>query len=215
MDRCACAPSNPGQRRGGATERSNSAPAIRLGSAARVFYGDAVSGFLRFVGVVNGAVWLGAGVFFTLVAGPTFFSPAMMQALQHKYYAGLAAQVMIQQYFLLQLWCAAIGLIHMLAEWLYLGRPFGRVRVALWLGMVLLALFGGVGVQPKLRALHQTMYHAATVEERLSASRAFRLWHGVSQTANLLVLAGMLAYFWRVLNPPDTTRFAPLGKLRS
>jgi len=53
------------------------------------------------------------------------------------------------------------------------------------------------------------------LEARLVAGQSFRIWHGVSQTANLLLLAGVLGYFWRVLNPPDAPRFATWAKFRS
>jgi hypothetical protein len=167
---------------------------------------------LRFIGLANAGVWFGAAVFVTFFGGPAFFSDEMVGVLQHKYYVGLAAQVFLKRYFLLHYLCAAVALAHLLFEWFYLGRRLSRFGVGVWIFVTVLALAGGVGLQPKLRQLHQLKYTAATPAAQAAAANSFGAWHAVSQVGNLLVLLGLAAFFWRTAFPPlDFPRY---GKFR-
>lgn len=158
--------------------------------------------FLRFLGVLNVAVWLGAAVFVTFFGGPTFFSDRMIHALaDQRYYAGAAAQVFLSRYFLLHYICGVLAVIHLLAEWSYLGRQLTRITLGLLAIIIGLVLFGGVWMQPKLHDLHQTKYRSAVAEEHDAAAKTFRAWHGASQAANLVVNMGLLLYFWRLTHP--------------
>ena len=168
-------------------------------------------GFLRFVGVLNAAVWLGASVFFTFAAGPAPFSAEMRSLLgpgNFPYFSGAIAQVLIARYFHLQVVCGVVAVAHLLAEWLYLGKPSRKLQGGLLIGVCAAALIGGYGLQPKLKALHATKYGINTRPEvREAADRSFRAWHGVSQVINLLAVAGLGTYLWRAANPSDPTRF--------
>lgn len=171
-------------------------------------------GFLRFVGVVNAAIWFGAAIFFTVGVGPAFFDPEMTQVIPAPY-NGLAAEVVIKRFFILQHWCGIIAFIHLIAEWLYMGRPFERLTVALLTLIFCLGLAGGFWLQPKLKQLHRTKYSArSSAVEKQQASRSFSLWHGFSQTANLMVTIGLLVYLWRISNAPSPTRFISSTKFR-
>ena len=161
--------------------------------------------FLRFLGVANAAVWFGTAVFATFFAGPAFFSREMLDVFnQQRYYAGAVAEIFVSRYFLLHYLCGGLAIVHLFAERLYLGRQLTRFTVALWAVIVALTLFGGVFVQPKLRQLHHTMYLSTNTTERAAATKSFRSWHGASQAANLLVVGGLLFYFWRVTHPRRT-----------
>ncbi|MBI3880401.1 MAG: DUF4149 domain-containing protein [Verrucomicrobia bacterium] len=169
--------------------------------------------FLRFVGVLNAAVWFGGAVFFTLAIGPAIFSAEMLNNFQvsdpwPRFYAGLVAQVMITRYFHVQLWCAGIAFLHLLAEWLYTGRRIQSLMLYLLGGLLAAGLIGGFILQPRIKALHVTKYDAATTPVvREQAAKSFSLWHGVSQTLNLLVIGGLAFYLWRTANPSDPLRF--------
>jgi hypothetical protein len=169
---------------------------------------------LRIVGVLNAAVWLGAAVFFTLAVGPAFFSPATQAVPVHKFYVGVIAEIVLGRYFYLQQICGVIAVVHLVAEWFYLGRPVQRLNVAL-LGILLFIGFaGGLWLQPKMTRLHLVKYGMneqyqpapAPMPERQAAAKSFARWHGVSMTFNLLALASLAAYFWRVTHPPDNVR---------
>ncbi|HEY9173589.1 MAG TPA: DUF4149 domain-containing protein [Verrucomicrobiae bacterium] len=177
-----------------------------------------VIGFLRFVGLLNAAVWLGAAVFFTFGAGPAAFSDEMKTLLgpkNHPYFSGAIAQVLIARYFTFQLICGVIAALHLFTEWLYLGRPMRRFTGYLLVGLLLLGLAGDFGMQPKIKRLHAAKYAVnATPQSREAAARSLAAWHGVAQSVNLLMLAGLVVYVWRVANPSEATRFVPAVKLR-
>ena len=165
---------------------------------------------------MNAAVWLGAAIFFTFGAGPAFFSPEMQALLEknYPYYSGGVAQIVIARYFHWQLACSLIALIHLVAEWLYLGKTPSKFTIFL-LGVILaLGLLGGFVFQPKLKSLHHAKYTAATPAQRLQAASSFRGWHGASQGMNLVVLLGIAIYCWRTANPSDPTRTLVAAKFK-
>ncbi len=152
--------------------------------------------FLRFLGTLNLAVWLGSAIFLTFAAGPAFFSTEML-SLMPRYHAGRAAQIMLSRYFVLQLVCAGIASVQLLAGWFYAGKAPGRWQSGLLAGLVGLTLLGGLWMQPKLRGLHTVMYaQNSAPADKAVAKRSFGLWHGVSQSANLLMTLGAIGYFW-------------------
>jgi hypothetical protein len=178
---------------------------------ASLAYGSAVIGLLRFVGVLNAAVWLGTAIFFTFGAGLAPFSAEMKALLgpnNFPYYSGAIAHVLISQYFHFQLLCGAVAVVHLLAEWVYLGKYPRRLQVGLLTGMCAAVLVGGYWLQPKLKNLHASKYGLNTPPEiREAAARSFRTWHVVSQVVNVLVVGGLAVYLWRAANPSDPTRF--------
>jgi hypothetical protein len=161
---------------------------------------------LHGVGVLNAALWLGSTLFFSFIAGPAFFSEDMLQLLGRPH-AGAAAQVVLGRYFMLQEVCALVAVAHLITEALYLGRPLYRRTLALLVAVLVLVCVGNYGFRPKLHALHLAMYRPGTpVEVQQMAGRSFGLWHGISQTFNLLVVAGVFAYFVRLTLAPTDPR---------
>jgi len=153
---------------------------------------------LHAVGILNAAVWLGVSVFFTFVAGPAFFSEDML-ALLGRPHAGAAAQVVLARYYLLHEVCALLALAHLIWEAIYLGRPIWRWTLALLAALLLLVCVGDYGFRPKLHSLHRATYRPGTPEPmQQMAERSFRMWHGLSQTLNLIVVVGVFAYFYRL-----------------
>ena len=163
---------------------------------------------------MNAAIWLGAAVF-TLVAAPAIFSGGTKTLGLHPFWPGATAQLLLARFFYLQYICGSVAIAHLLAEWVYLGRPLSRFTLALLSGMLCLGLAGGLWLQPKLKKLHLVMYSmsenykpaAVPAEDRIEARRIWNRWHGVSRGAHLLVIAGLVVYFWRVTHPTDNLRF--------
>ncbi len=176
-------------------------------------------GTLRFVGILNAAVWLGAAIFFTFGIAPAIFSQEMQGLLEPKnypYFSGAIAQIFIAHYFRLQLVCSIAALLHSVVEWLYLGKAPQKLWIGLLIGLFSVNLAGGCWLQPKLKRLHTTKY-ASNIrpEERRAAGETFRTWHGMAQVLNLLITGSVAVYLWRVANPPDPTRFLSATKFRS
>ncbi|MCL5099386.1 MAG: DUF4149 domain-containing protein [Candidatus Omnitrophica bacterium] len=170
---------------------------------------------LRLVGTVNAALWFGGTLFFTLILGPAFFSDMLTlfgwpkTGMLARYYAGAVAQMMIERYFIIQYCCGAIALAHLAVERLYTGRVLRRSTLYLVVGLFGLGLAGGLWLQPRMRQLHQTMYGLSgpvTPAQAEQARRAFGIWHGISQSANLVSLAGLVIYLWQVTRPGGAQR---------
>jgi hypothetical protein len=171
-----------------------------------------VLGFLRLVGILNAAVWVGSVIFFTFAGAPAFFSDEMIRLLGRPH-AGAAAQVMISRYFLVQQWCAGIALAHLVAEWLYTGRPFQRLTLLLLMFLFIIGLLGGSVLLPRMKELHLKKYAPQTAPEvKRSAERSFAILHATSSVLNLFVMGGVLVYLWQVTKPVNTARFASVNR---
>jgi hypothetical protein len=173
-----------------------------------------VQPFIRFVGLINIAVWFGAGVFFTVAAGPAFFSADMLSFLPRPH-AGRAAEVVIERYLLLQQWCGAIALLHMLVAYLYSGRQVERLSLGLVSTLLVLALIGSHWLVPHMHQLQRTMYSPVTSAVQQAAARSsFGLLHGASQVVNLLMILALLYHLWHLTRPLNPPRFGALDKIR-
>jgi len=176
---------------------------------------------LRWVGILNTAVWFGAVVFFTCGVVPALFSPEVHTILgeqNYKVFSGRLAMAVISRYFVLHYWCASIALVHQLAERFYLGKELNKLNFGLLVGLCCLSLLNGAGLQSRLRTFHAIEYGRSEVfspVQKAQAHRSFRIWHGVSYGLNLLVLGGLAVYLWRMANPADSLRFVAAGKFRS
>lgn len=169
-------------------------------------------GFLRIIAIVNAAVWFGSVIFFTFAAGPAFFTDEMIRLLGRPH-AGAAAQLVVHRYFIVQQWCAAIAIAHLIGEWLYTGRPFHRLILLLLMGLFVIGILGGHVLQPRMHELHLKKYALQTSPEvKQSAARSFSILHGTSMALNLLVIGGVLVYLCYVTKPVNTARFTSVNR---
>lgn len=175
-----------------------------------------VIGLLRFLGLLNAAVWFGATFFFMFIVDPPVGDSAALRELlgpkSFPYFSGALIQVWGTRFFALFLICAILAMLHTGAEWLY----FGKYPRRLWLIMIFGLFLGGLaqvyGIQPRLKGLLLVEYSPNSRPElREPAARAFLAWHAVSTGFNLLLLGGLGIYLWRVANPPDEMRFVGAG----
>jgi hypothetical protein len=163
---------------------------------------------LRFFGILNAAVWLGAAVFMTAAVGPLFFSETLLRLLGRPH-AGAVVLLIFERYFLLQYLCALLALAHGITDWLQTGRPFSKLRMGLLAALLALVLVNGMMIQPRLKDLHRTMYSfgirpaPAQVEQ---ARQSYGPWHGFSQVLNLLASLGLLVYLWQMAHLPPAPR---------
>lgn len=164
------------------------------------------------MGLLNAAVWCGSAIF--LVIGlPALFSPELKRLLTAAG-VGFAAESIVARYFIVQYWCGGIALAHLLAEWLYCGRPLWRLNLGLLVVILSLALAGGLWAQPKMRDLHRTKYFGRTSEQQLQAGKAFAAWHTASEAANLLVIGGLVWYLWLAGREQEPPRLLSFSKIR-
>jgi hypothetical protein len=172
-------------------------------------------GLVRFVGWVNAAVWFGAAAFFFLVADPAATSQEMKDLLGARnfpFFSVAISGALAKRFFSLYVACAVVALLHLVTEWLYLGKYPRRLWVALVAGLFVGGLLQAGYLQPKLAGLHRLQYAAPATAE--AAIRAYRNWHAVSTAVNLLAMAGLGTYLWRLANPPDAMRFVSPSKFR-
>lgn len=178
--------------------------------------------FLRFIGVMNAAIWFGSAVFI-LVAAPVFFSDAVQSTPMGKFWPGVMVQFVFERYFHLHCVCGAIAIVQQLAEWVYLGRTLQRWVMILLGCLMLVGLLEGLILEPRLRSLNLTKHGFTekytvgrfTANERLQAEATFRTWHGVSRVVNLFVLAGLGVFLWKSVHAGDNPRFISATKFRS
>ncbi len=136
-----------------------------------------------------------------------------MTRLLGRPHAGAAAQILVYRYFIMQLWCASIALAHLIAEWLYSGRPLQRLTLLLLMSLFMVNLLGAYVIHPKLKELHLKKYSPqTTLEVKNSATRSFRILHATSSLLNLLVISGVLVYLWQVTKPVNTARFTSVNR---
>jgi len=185
---------------------------VQAWHGSSIAYTALVLGILRIIGIVNAAVWFGSVIFFTFAVGPAFFTDDMIHLLGRPH-AGAAAQLVVHRYFIVQQWCAAIALAHLIGEWLYTGRPFQRLILFLLSALFLIGLLGGYVLQPRMHELHLKKYAIQTTPEvKQSADRSFRILHGTSMALNVLVIAGVLVYLYFVTKPVNTARFTSVNR---
>ena len=185
---------------------------IAVEFSARSRYAGLVTAFLRYLGILNAAVWLGASVFL-IIGLPAVFSDELKNKIGQAgpVAVGWAAQMIVARFFILQYYCGAIALAHLTLEWLYCGKPLLQRNLGLLLLLLGLALAGGLWMQPKLKDLHQIKYFGATQAGRDQAGRAFNAWHGASEFGNLAAVGGLLIYLWRVSRSGEHEWFGTLN----
>jgi hypothetical protein len=182
-----------------------------ISAAQALGWGFCMTGFLRFVRILNVAVWCGASVF--LVAGlPGLFSPQLEELLT-KPYVGFAAEAVLRRYFILYYCCGALALLCLAGEWVYSGKG-SRLDLSLLCALNAAGLVFGLALQPRLHLWHYLKYFGRTPEQQANAARLFALWHGLSQMMNLLVIMGLIFYLWRTTRPPESPRFSGFAKIR-
>ena len=166
-------------------------------------------GFLRFIGILIAAIWLGAAVFLALGVEPAVFSHDTQRYLDksYGYLSGVMLGIIRARFLYFSLVCGALALMHLIAEWLSLGRPLRGFSLWLAGALVALALLNCAWLQSRLTALHETRYRGASPALRQAARNSFEKWRTVSQVADLAMLGGLVIYLWRIANQPDASRF--------
>ena len=161
-----------------------------------------MSTFLRLTGLGTAAVWLGGTALFIFGINPLFGGSTLVRLLG-PLHAGETGIQATERFLLFQAICAGAALIHLLADWLYTGRPVDRrlvIRLFLLLG---LALLSKLWIVPKCRSLNtqaflgpgrQILTQAQTPAQR-QAERSLAVWSGLAVVLHVASLAGVTFYF--------------------
>lgn len=176
--------------------------------------------------MLNAAVWLGAALFFMAGVTPALGSREVQGLFREQYFdylSGAVLQVVASRFFYWHIVCALIALLHLLAEWLYLGRCAHRAWLGLLAGLLAAGLLSNAWLVPKLAQLHRTQhlieprpeYREAAARQRQAAAKSFTSWNRVFLGMNLLILGGVAVYFWRATTPSEPLRFVGPTKFRS
>jgi uncharacterized membrane protein len=161
---------------------------------------------IRFLGLLNIAVWVGASLFFTVAVGPAFFSSEMLSFLPRPY-AGRAAEVVLERYFLVQQWCAGVGIAYLVVDYFYTGRPLDVVNLSFVAGLLAIGVFAGHWLQPRMHELQRVRYaQNATPPQKEEATARFKRFHATSQTMNLLAILAGLGSLYRTWRTPAGVR---------
>lgn len=169
--------------------------------------------------MLNAAVWLGAAVFCSTTLLVALNSRDAVGLIGSQYFAqvsGGLTQVVFARLFNLQILCAFLAWLHLVAEWMYLGRIPRRLWVGLLTALFVASLAGSLWLCPKLARLQRVQFAPnLTVTQREAAQHDFQVWDGVFQAMNVLMIGGLVVYFWRVTHAQDEPRFVSPSKFRS
>lgn len=171
--------------------------------------------FLRFVGVMNAAVWLGGSAFQLLAVAPFFATPASRWLLGDLH-AGGVGLMLWHRFYTLQYLCLGVSVLHHAAEWVYIGRPMARLN-AILLGVILaLSLLGDQTLQRAVTPAHWTRGNThASPQDRARAERVYPLWTTAWEVTNGLLCALVLLNSWRTLTASHGPRFVTQTKFRT
>ena len=172
-------------------------------------------GLLRFVGLINAALWFATALLTVLAVEPAATSADMFGLLSQRnfpYFSVAIGHVIISRFVHVYLVCSLVALLHLSAEWLYLGKYPHRV----WLGLVIFLGLIGLGenywLLPRLKASHYV--RSGSQGKNQMADRSYRYGHMLYESINLLAIGGLSIYLWRVAHPPDPARFVSASKFR-
>lgn len=169
--------------------------------------------------MLNAAVWLGAAVFCSTALLVAMNSRDTVGLLGVQYFpqvSGALIQIIFTRLFHLQILCAIFAWLHLVAEWMYLGRIPRRIWVGLMTLLFSFSLLGSLWLCPKLASLQRAQYAAnLTAAQRAAVQHSFNGWDGLFQAVNVFMIAGIAVYFWRVTHVQDEPRFVSSSKFRS
>ncbi len=186
-----------------------------LGTEVVSSYRPPVITFLRFVGVMNAAVWLGGSAFHLLAVAPFFATPAVRWVLGDVHATG-AGLMLWQRFYVLQYTCLTVSFLHHIAEWVYIGRPISRATGWMLGTLLVLALLGNLELDRAVVPAHWARGNPrATPEDRARAERGYPLWSTLWLSTNGALGLVVLVFSWRVLTASHGPRFVTQTKFRT
>lgn len=171
--------------------------------------------FLRFVGVMNAAVWLGASLYHFMAVGP-FFSTAAARWVLGEPHATGAGLMLWHRLYMLQYVCLGVAWAHLLTEWVYLGRGPSRFQAGVLSLLLALTLAGDLELRHGVEPAHWIRQNPkAAADDKARAERGYPLWSAIwmcTQTGLTLVV---ILFSSKTLMATPGPRFMTHGKFRT
>jgi len=181
-----------------------------------------VIAFLRFIGLMNSAVWFGAVVVFAALISPALASSEIVDLFggarnpMSPAYAVLAGEVIITKFVWIHFICGGITAVHLLVEWLYTGKAIRSLILYLAMLLITLGLLNGLILYPKMKELHRTRYTRGIEPARQQkATSMFSSLQQATEIIHWIMVGGLLIYTWKVATPGEQPRFNSTRKFKS
>jgi hypothetical protein len=163
---------------------------------------------------MNAAVWFGATLFYLVAARPLFFSERFLSLIPQPH-AGAGLHLLMENFYRLYSWCAAVALGHLVVECLYAGKAVRKWVVSLLVILFCYGLIGAFWIQPRLQALHLQRHGIYSLaEQQEQARRSYRMLSGFNQFLQVVTTCGLVIYVWQLTSPGIVPRFAATTKFR-
>jgi hypothetical protein len=181
-----------------------------------------VIAFLRFIGLMNSAVWFGAVVVFAALISPALASPEITNLFggagnpMSTAYAVVAGEVIITKFVWIHFICGGIAAVHLLVEWLYTGKAIRSLILYLAMLLITLGLLNGLILYPKMKDLHRTRYNRTVAPAtQQKAATMFLSLQQATEIIHWIMVGGLLIYTWKVATPGEQPRFNSTRKFKS
>lgn len=187
-----------------------------------------VIAFLRFIGLMNAAVWFGAVVVYAALISPAMLSPEMLDIFggarnpMAPAYRGLAMEIVASKFYWIHFICAGVMAFHLLMDWLFTGKAARTLMLYLAGTMIVLGLANGVLLFQKMKELHRIHYKYTpppVTKEQVEIKAKAATMHDALQTAteviHWIMVAGLLVYTWKTATPGEQPRFSSARKFKS
>jgi hypothetical protein len=181
-----------------------------------------VIAFLRFIGLMNAAVWFGAVVVFAALISPALASPEIVDLFgvarspMPAAYAGLVGELVIAKFVWIHFICGGVAAVHLLVEWLYTGKAIRTLILYLAMLLITMGLLNGLILYPKMQDLHRTRYNRTVpAEKQLKAATMFSGLRQATEIIHWIMVGGLLLYTWKIATPGEQPRFNSTRKFKS
>ncbi len=184
--------------------------------------------FLRFIGLMNAAVWLGAVVVYAALISPALVSAEMLKVFSEARpamapaYRGLAVEIVAWKFYWIHFICGGVAAFHLLMEWLFTGKATRTLMLYLAMTMIVLGLANGVLLHYKMKELHRIRYAYLPppvtnkqIEDKAKAGRMFDSLQAATEVMHWIMVAGLVVYLWKTATPGEQPRFNSTRKFKS
>ncbi|MGV3754039.1 MAG: hypothetical protein ACO1QS_01500 [Verrucomicrobiota bacterium] len=178
--------------------------------------------FLRFIGLMNAAVWLGAVVVYAALISPALVSSEMLDVFggarnpMAPAYRGLAVEIVAGKFYWVHFICSGVAAFHLLVEWLFTGKATRTLMLYLAMTIIVLGLANGLLLHHKMKELHRIRYgRTVPAPQKDKAANMFQTLQTATDVMHWIMVAGLVVYLWKTATPGEQPRFNSTRKFKS